>query len=108
MLMAVTKVGAIYATQTKLLQRVFIPHGDDREIDEQHVHPKESVLFVPIEVYQTGGAQAVQALIGNPTTDGHCALHHRDTGEIIDNIIWDVTVHGHVHPDGHRVVPRGT
>jgi hypothetical protein len=106
--MALTSVGAIYATQTKLLQRVYIPHGDDREIAEQHVHPMESVLLVPLAVYRDGGAQAVQDLIGKPSTDGYCALHHKDTGEIINHIIWDVTVHGYVHPEGHRVIPRGT
>jgi hypothetical protein len=106
--MAVTVVLAIYATQTKLLQRVYIPHGDDRETLEQHVHPLESFILVPLSVYEKGGAEAVQDLIGQPTTDGHCAVHHKDTGEIIDYVIWDVTVHGNMHPEGHRIVPRGT
>jgi hypothetical protein len=108
MLMALTQVGAIYATQTKLLQRIYIPHGDDSEIAQQHVHPMESLLLVPITVYEKGGVAAVQAAVGKSTTDGYCFLHHKDTGEILGAIIWDVTVHGHVHPEGHRVVPRGT
>lgn len=49
--MARTLVGAIYATKSKLLQRVDIPHGDDSEIDQQRVGPGETLVKIPLDVY---------------------------------------------------------
>ena len=107
--MAVTQVGAIYGTVSKLLQRVYVPHADDSEIARQHVEPTETLLHVPLEVYRSGGQHAVQQMIGTPTHDGHCEVIHKDTGEVIDRIIWDHTIWDpalYKHPEGHRIVPR--
>jgi hypothetical protein len=35
--MPITSVGAIYATRSKLLRRIYIPHADDAEIQAQYV-----------------------------------------------------------------------
>jgi hypothetical protein len=99
--MPVTQIGVIYATRSKMLQRVYIPDGDDSEIDVQHIHPGEMLIRVPIEVYRGGGADAVQALIGKPAHSGVCRVIHRHTGKIIDRIMADPDVYR--HPDGHRV-----
>jgi len=95
-----TKVGAIYATRSKLLQRVYIPDNDS-EIAQQHLHPGETLLEVEIEVYRKGGAEAVQALIGAPSHNGVCRVLHKETGELLDRIMADPDVYR--HPDGHRV-----
>jgi|SRR6516162_866482 hypothetical protein len=100
--MAITSIGAIYATKSRLLQRVYIPHDDDSEIEQQHRHPGETLLRVPIETYRSGGAPAVQALIGTPAHDGRCIVRHKITGEILDRIIADPDIYR--HPEGHHVV----
>jgi hypothetical protein len=100
--MPVTHIGAIYATKSKLLQRVYIPHDDDSEIEQQHRHPGETLLRVPIETYRNGGAPAVQALIGTPAHNGLCQVIHKGTGQILDRIIADPDIYR--HPDGHRIV----
>jgi hypothetical protein len=72
--MALTSVGAFYATQSLLLQRVYIPYADDSEIDSQPIQQGETLLKVAIATYQSGGAPAIQALIGTPTINGICAV----------------------------------
>lgn len=99
--MAVTYVGAIYATASLLLQRVYIPHADDGEIGQQHVGRGETIIIVPIEAYRHGGAAALQALIGEPKHDGRCAVVDH-TGTVVDVIIADPDIYS--HPDGHRVI----
>jgi hypothetical protein len=99
--MPVTKVGAIYATNSKLLQRIYIPHADDSEIAQQYVHPSESLIAIAIDVYRTGGAVAIQSIIGAPAHNGMCLVIHRDTGEVIDRIIADPEIYR--HPEGHRI-----
>src|SRR5215472_4451812 len=99
--MPVTKVGAVYATRSKLLQRIYIP-DDDTEIARQHVHTGETQIFIDIEVYRAGGPAAVQAIIGTPAHDGTCRVLHKETSEIIDRIVADPDIYK--HPDGHRVV----
>jgi hypothetical protein len=85
--MAVLHVGAIYATKSLLLQRVYIPDHDVGEIFRQHVGPGESLMLVPINIYRIGGALAVQATIGVPAHSGRCAVVHSQTGEVVDMII---------------------
>jgi hypothetical protein len=84
----VTQVGAVYATGSKLLLRVYIPHGDDREIDQQPLGVGESLLRVPLTAYRTGGASAVQALIGPATFSGRCAVVDA-TNTVVNCIIAD-------------------
>ena len=90
--MAVTKVGAIYATQSKLLQRVYVPHADDGEINQQHVGAGETRTTAPLATYQTGGPSAVQALIGTPTFSGRCVVID-GTNTVIDVVIADPTLY---------------
>ena len=99
--MAVSYVGAIYATKSLLLQRVYIPGSHDAEIKLQHVGAGESIVWVPLSVYQKGGEAAVQARIGTPTHNGICAVIHKDTGKHIDTIIADPDIFR--HPDGHKL-----
>ncbi len=96
--MPVTNVGAIYATQSKLLQRVYVPHADDSEIAQQHVAAGETLLNVPIATYLTGGQSAVQAAIGVPTFSGRCAVVD-GTNTVVDAITADPVLY---------VDPRGT
>ena len=72
--MPITSVGAIYATASKLLQRVYIPHANDSEINQQHVGAGETLTTVPLATYRQGGPGAVQALIGTPTFSGRCVV----------------------------------
>src|SRR6266853_6248533 len=72
--MAVTSVGAIYATQSKLLQRIYIPSSDDLEIQNQHLGVGETLQLIPIAIYQQGGESAVQAAVGIPEISGRCAV----------------------------------
>jgi hypothetical protein len=99
--MPVTQVGAIYATVSKLLQRVYIPHADDSEIDQQHVGASESLLKVPIATYKTGGPPAVQAAVGTPTFSGACAVVD-NTNTVISTIIADPTIYA--DPGGNTVM----
>jgi hypothetical protein len=101
----ITSVAAIYATRSKLLQRICIPHADDAELDGLHLHSGESLKKIPIRIYQSGGPQAIQAEIGIPDHDGQCNVVHKETGEIIDRIIADPDVYK--HPSGHRIVLQG-
>jgi hypothetical protein len=89
--MPVTHVGAIYATVSKLLQRVYIPHADDSEIAQQYVAVGESVVNIPIATYQQGGAVAVQSLIGAPSFSGRCAIVSGAslTGTVLDIVTAD-------------------
>ncbi len=72
--MPVTQVGAIYATVSKLLQRIYVPDADDSEIAQQHVGAGETLQTVPVSTYRTGGPIAVQAAVGTPTFSGRCAV----------------------------------
>ncbi len=87
--MPVTKVGAIFATSSKLLQRVYIPDADDSEIAQQFVGAGETLLNVPVATYRTGGPVAVQAVIGVPTFSGWCAVVAPDTHLVVAVIIAD-------------------
>jgi hypothetical protein len=91
--MPVTQVGAIYATGSKLLQRVYIPHADDSEIAQQHVGASETLLNVPIATYRTGGSAAVQALIGTPTFSGRCAVVDKNTNLVVDLLVADPAIY---------------
>jgi hypothetical protein len=82
--MAVTSVGAIYATGSLLLQRVYIPHADDSEIAQQHVGQGETLVNIPLATYQQGGAQAVQSSIGAPSFSGRCAVVDTNSNLVID------------------------
>ncbi len=86
--MPVTQVGAIYATTSKLLQRIYIPHADDSEINQQHVAAGETRTTVPAVTYQQGGAAAVQALIGTPTFSGRCVVVD-GTNTVVDAVVAD-------------------
>jgi|SRR5882672_12234364 len=105
-MMAIMSVGAIYATQSKLLQRVYVPSVDDSEIANQHVGVGESIVLIPMSTYVQGGGPAVQAVIGTPTITGICALvDHTDT--VVGKIIADPEIY--THPiAGHRVVLNDT
>jgi len=102
--MAVTSVGAIYATQSKLLQRIYVPHASDAEIDQQYVGPGESMVYVPANLYLQGGQDAVQTFVGAPTFSGRCAVVDKSTNVVIDHIIADPAIY--THPNGHRVIPH--
>jgi hypothetical protein len=100
--MPITQVGAIYATRSKLLQRIYIPHADDSEIAQQHVGPGESLLTLPLGTFEAGGPPAVQRTIGTPAHNGHCKVIHKSTGKVVERIIADPELYK--HPDGHHVV----
>jgi len=86
--MALTSVGAFYATVSKLLQRVFIPSVDDSEIVAQPIAAGETLGIYPLSTFQAGGPPAIQALIGAPTFSGRCAVVD-GTNTVIDAIIAD-------------------
>jgi hypothetical protein len=98
---AVTQVGAIYATASKLLQRIYIPDNDDSEIAQQHVGTGETLQQVPIATYQTGGPPAVQAAIGAPTFSGVCAVVD-NTNTVSAKIIADPAIYA--DPAGNAVI----
>lgn len=100
-----SKVGAIYSVRSKLLQRIYVPDAEDDEIDRQYIGAGEALMMVPLDIYRTGGAVALQSLIGEPTSDGYCAVIDKESGEIIERVIWDIELHGNKHPDGHLIVP---
>jgi len=104
--MALTSVGAFYATVSKLLQRVYIPHGDDSEIAQQPITAGESLLLVPLATYQQGGAPAVQALIGTPSITGFCAIVDPNSRLVIDHFIADTAIYNGgsgKRPDGNLI-----
>ena len=90
--MAKTSVGAIYATGSLLLQRVYIPDFDDSEINQQFVGPGETLVQLPLVTYQTGGHPAMQTLIGTPTFSGVCAVVS-SANVVIDRIIADPAIY---------------
>jgi hypothetical protein len=90
--MPVTLVGAVYATDSKLLLRIYIPDDNDGEIDKQPLQAGETLLRVPLAAYRTGGAAAVQALIGPATFSGRCAVVDT-TNKVINCIIADPTLY---------------
>ena len=55
----VRHVGAIYATGSKLLQRIYVPDYDDGEIAQQYVGPGELLMLVPIETFRSGNHTAI-------------------------------------------------
>ena len=89
---AVTSIGAIYATKSKLLQRVYIPSFDDAEIDNQHVHPGETLTRLPLDLYVPGGAAFCQSIIGVPTFSGRCVVVD-DNNVIVDAITADPDIY---------------
>jgi len=97
---AVTAIGAIYATKSKLLLRMHIPDHDD-ELDQVHIGPGESMMRVPIEVFRSGNHLVVQDFIGKPTISGVCEVIHKETGDVINRIIADPELYS--DPDGHFV-----
>jgi hypothetical protein len=100
--MPITQVGAIYATGSRLLQRIYIPHADDSEIEQQHVASGETLRRVPLALFRDGGPPALQALIGAPMFSGRCALVHKTSKVVIDVIIADPALYA--DPDGHLVI----
>jgi hypothetical protein len=87
--MPVTQVGAIYATGSLLLQRIYIPDSNDSEIDQQHVGVGETLVKVPIATLHSGGHPAVQSAIGTPTFSGRCAVVDQNSNLVVDLIIAD-------------------
>jgi hypothetical protein len=98
--MAFASVGAIYATVSKLLQRIYIPHADDSEIVQQPIRSGETLLYIPIATFQSGGAQAIQAIIGIPTFSGRCAVVD-GTNTVIALIIADPAIN--IDPRGQSI-----
>jgi hypothetical protein len=84
----VTQVGAIYATGSKLLQRIYIPSASNAEIAQQFVATGESLLIVPITTFRTGGVAAVQAAVGTPTFSGRSVVIDQ-TNTVTATIIAD-------------------
>ena len=101
--MPVTKVAAIYATRSKLLQRIIVPDNDDKELDQYPPGEGESVAFIPIDTYRKTGAIGAQEIIGQPTFSGVCAVVDKDTNLVIDRIIADPELYA--SPEGHAVIP---
>jgi hypothetical protein len=101
--MAVTQIGAIYATGSKLLQRVYVPSVNDSEIDAQHIGAGETLTHVPLATYQAGGSVAVQAALGAPSISGRCAVVD-NTNMVVDHIIADLAVFGATDPQGRLLV----
>lgn len=89
--MPVTRVGVIYATVSKLLREIHVPHEDDSELDQYYktrvLVDGESFASVPVDVYAAGGAQAVQAAVGAPTFSGRCAVVA--DGVVVDHVVAD-------------------
>ena len=81
-----TSIGVIFAGQSKLVQRIYIPSLDDSEIAQQFVGPGEQLTTMALSVYQIGGADAVQVAIGAPTFSGRCAVVNPQ------NIVVDVII----------------
>jgi hypothetical protein len=100
--MAVTQVGAFFATASKLLQRVYIPSHNDSEITQQPLAAGETLMNVPLATYQTGGAAAVQALIGAPTFSGRCAIADKNTNLVVGIIIADPSLY--TDPNGQIII----
>jgi hypothetical protein len=100
-------VGAIYATQSLLLQRIYVPTNSDSEIAQQYVAPGESIISVPLATFQQGGAAAIQALIGIPTFSGRCAVVN-SSNVVIDHVIADPALYtdprGQVIPSDQSMV----
>jgi hypothetical protein len=84
----VTQVGAIYATGSKLLQRVYIPSVSNAEIAQQFIATGESLMIVPITTWRTGGEIAVQAAIGTPTFSGRSVVIDK-ANVVTDAIVAD-------------------
>jgi hypothetical protein len=91
--MALTSVAAIYATGSLLLQRIYIPSGDDNEINLQHVGAGETLVRMPLSTYQTGGPVGVQAAIGIPSFSGRCAVVDGTTNTVTEHIIADPAIY---------------
>ena len=91
----------IYATGSKLLQRIYLPHASDDEIDRQHVGAGETLVRVPMEIFRRG-QDAIQAFIGTPAHSGVCCVVHKETKRVIDRIIADPELYQ--HPDGHHII----
>jgi hypothetical protein len=110
--MALTSVGAIYATGSKLLQRIYVPHADDSEIAQQHVASGETLMTVSLATFQSGGQAAIQALIGTPNVSGsgfsnstgRCAV--ANSGTVSAVIVADPALY--TDPGGGTVVPHNT
>jgi hypothetical protein len=105
--MPVTQVGVIFATVSRLLQRVYIPSIDDSEIAQQFMAAGESLLRVPLTTYQAGGVAAMQASVGTPTFSGRCVVID-GTNKVIDAIIADPVLYtdprGQVIPHDHAMI----
>ena len=101
--MSITKVAAIYATGSKLLQRIVVPDYDDKELDRYPPGQGESVVFISIDTYRKTGAIGALEIIGPPTFSGVCAVVDKCTNLVIERIIADPEIYA--HPDGHAVIP---
>lgn len=99
--MSITNVGAIYATVSKLLQRVYVPSLSDAEISQQYVADGETLQNVSLAVFQKGGLVAVQAAIGVPSISGRCAIID-GTNVCIDVIIADPAIYA--DPNGNQLI----
>ena len=87
-----TSIGVIFAGQSKLVQRIFIPSLDDSEIAQFVAGPGERKTTMALSVYQDGGPAAVQATVGTPTFSGRCAVVDQ-TNTVIDLIMADPTLY---------------
>jgi hypothetical protein len=95
-------VGAVYATRSKLLLRVYIP---DHWLDDINDHPiaqGETLMRVPYDLHFHGGAKFLQSIIGIAAHSGRCALVHKDTKKVINVIVADPDLYH--HPDGHLTI----
>jgi hypothetical protein len=99
--MAVTSVGAIYATGSLLLQRIYIPDADDSEISNQFVLPGETLVRIPQSTYQLGGSAAVQAAIGTPSFSGRCVIVD-NTSTVIGSLKADPALY--TDPQGRQII----
>jgi hypothetical protein len=97
----VMMVGAIHATKSLLLQRVYIPSFSDDEIDAQWVGPGETLLRLPLDGYVHGGAAYAQAMIGPAAITGRCAVIDANN-VVVDLLMADPDIY--CHPSGQRVV----
>jgi hypothetical protein len=98
--MALTSVGAIYATGSLLLQRIYIPQLDDIEIDQQYVAAGETLVKLPLATFDEGQA-AVQAAIGTPSFSGRCAVVN-SSNVVIALIVADPAIY--TDPNGNQVI----
>ena len=66
----VKHVAAIYATKSKHLLRIYVPHeeeDEDVQFNRQHLRSGETLIRVPMEVFQSGNHTVIQDIIGNPS-----------------------------------------